>query len=276
MTRARAIRFRPGSVLLCVLTGVLAAAVMLPIVVVVLSSFVNGALLGVSADVWTGGDSAWVSTEAFAYMFRHYGDWITFSLVLAALSVAVCLLIAVPGAYVLACHSFRGSRLVEEIVLLPLSLPGIAMSVALIAAYNAYRGQWLVFGGHLLYTIPFMVRVVASALRGFDVASLETAAASLGAGPWKRLWLVVLPNLTHSLVVGSLLVFAISWGEFNVSYLLNTGTPQTFPAALYDTYANQSIQFSGAATTIFLAVCVPVLLAIQFFGDEDARVEQGA
>jgi len=37
------------------------------------------------------------------------------------------------------------------------------------------------------------------------------------------------------MMVGSLLVFAVSWGEFNVSFLLNRGRPQTFPAVLYDT-----------------------------------------
>ena len=167
-----------------------------------------------------------------------------FSMELALVSVILCLVVAVPAGYALVQHPFKGSRLIEELLLLPLSLPGIAMSIALIAAYNTARGQWLVLGGHFLYTMPFMVRVVTGTLRSFDVTLLEAAAQTLGAGFWQRMWHVILPHLRHSLVLGSLLVFAVSWGEFNVSYLLNAGHPQTFPAAVFNTYANESFQRS--------------------------------
>jgi putative spermidine/putrescine transport system permease protein len=91
------------------------------------------------------------------------------------------------------------------------------------------------------------------------------------------LWHVVLPNLRHALILGSLLVFAVSWGEFNVSYLLNAGHPQTFPAALFNTYANESFQNSSAATVIFLAVVIPIVIAIQWLGGRSSvDVEQGA
>ena len=65
------------------------------------------------------------------------------------------------------------------------------------------------------------------------------------------------------MIAGSLMVFAVSWGEFNVSYLLNTPLHQTYPAALYATYTSNSFQVAGAATTIFLGGIVPALLAIQ-------------
>ena len=73
------------------------------------------------------------------------------------------------------------------------------------------------------------------------------------------------------MIVGSLLVFAISLGEFNASFLLNTPINQTFPAALYDSYTNDSFQVSSAATSIFMFVVVPVLLAIQFIGGKQMK-----
>jgi putative spermidine/putrescine transport system permease protein len=120
-----------------------------------------------------------------------------------------------------------------------------------------------------------MVRAVAGTLRGGDVSNLEAAARTLGAGAWQRAVWVVLPALRHAMIVGALLVFAISWGEFNVSFLLNTPLHQTYPAALYATYTSNSFKVSSAATVLFLAVVVPVLVAIQLVGGRD-RVEQGA
>lgn len=256
----------------------LAALILLPVVVVVAGSFLDTSFLGLSSEQWVEGERSLVTLKWFRYVLDLYGGTMVFSLRLAALSVLVCALVAVPGGYVLACRPFRGSRVIEELVLLPLSLPGIAMSLALIQAYTAVRGRWeLVLGGHLLYTIPFMVRTVTNTLRSFNIAQQEAAARSLGAGFWQRFFFVVLPGLRHSVVLGSLLVFAVSWGEFNVSYLLNTPLNQTYPAALFATYTSNSFQVSSAATTLFLGVMIPALIAIQWLGGRDlVNVEQGA
>ena len=260
--------------LIYAITVGLLVLIVAPMVVVLLGSFLNAGILG--TDQWSGGRDQWVSLEAFYYLFRVYWPWMFFSLQLALASVVICVLVAVPAAYVFVQYPFRGSRLIEELLLLPLSLPGIAMSIGLLAAYNSIRGSWLVLAGHLLYTIPFMVRVVTGTLRSFDVTILESAAQTLGAGFWQRMGLIVLPNLRHSMILGALLVFAVSWGEFNVSYLLNAGHPQTFPAALFNTYANESFQRSSAATVIFLAVILPVVVAIQRLGGRaSVDVEQG-
>lgn len=249
-----------------------------PVLVVVLGSFLNTSFLGLSSEQWVDKGEGLVTFRWFEYVLNLYGGNIGFSLKLAVLSVAVCLGVGVPGGYVLVRRPFRGSRLVEELVLLPLSIPGIAMSIALIQAYTVFRGNWwLILCGHLLYTLPFMVRAVTNTLRSFRIQDLERAGQSLGASFFQRLFYIVFPNLRHAMIVGSLLVFAVSWGEFNVSYLLNTPLNQTFPAGLYATYVSNSFQVSSAATTLFLAAIAPILVAIQWIGGgELIKVEQGA
>lgn len=249
------------------ISAALVALVTAPLLVVLIGAVCGGDVLGV------GGAPA--SLAAFRHVLTHYGAWIGFSLQLALLSVALCIALATPAAYVLVQRPFPGSALLEEVALLPLSLPGIAMSMALLTAYPRVAGPALVGGGHLLYTLPLMLRVLTSTLRQADLAAQEDAARSLGASFLQRLWLVVLPTLRHALIVGSLLVFAVSWGEFNVSYLLNAGHPQTFPAALYDTYTNDGFDRSSAATVLFLAVVLPASLAIQWIGSGEL-VEQAA
>jgi putative spermidine/putrescine transport system permease protein len=249
-----------------------------PVVVIVVGSFVATEFLGISSEQWVAGSNDLVTTKWFVYVFSLYRPMILFSLKLALLSVVICLVVGVPGGYVLARRSFPGSRLLEEMIVVPLSVPGITLSIALIQAYTMIRGEWwLVLLGHLIYTLPFMVRATTTSLRSFDVGALESAARTLGAGFVQRFFLVVLPNLKHAVIVGSLLVFAISWGEFNVSFLLNTPINQTYPAALYATFTFNSFQVSAAATTIFLAGLLPVLILLQRVGGLDlVRVEQGA
>ena len=249
-------------------TAVLLVSVSAPFVVVVLGSVLNTSFLGLSTEQWAGetGASAF-SFHWFGYVWGLYHESLGFSLRLASLSTVACLLLGVPGACGLVLGRFPGRAWLETLVSLPLALPGIALSIALIQAYSAARGSWwLIFGGHFLYTLPFMVRIVAGALRSFDPAALDLCARGLGASFGQRFAWVYLPNLRRAMVTGSLMVFAVSWGEFNVSYLLNTPLHQTFPAALYATYTSNSFQVAGAATTIFLGGIVPALLAIQFLG----------
>ena len=217
------------------------------------------------------------TTFWYQYVWEVYGKTMRLSLMLAAISIVVCIVLGVFGGYALVRYNFYGKNLIEEMILLPLSLPGIAVAVALIETYGVLRGSWvIILFGHLLYTLPFMMQSVTNTLRSFDFVTLEMAASSLGASPWQRFRYILLPNLKHAIIVGSLLVFAISLGEFNASFLLNTPFNQTFPAALYDSYTNDSFQVSSAATSIFMMCVIPVLLAIQFIGGKEMTQVGGA
>jgi len=273
---------------------VLALAILSPIVVSVWGGITTSKAMGTASEVgpgWekTGGAAGDIQAERtgvqtgyfpslwYRYVVRVYGSTILFTLQVAVVSVILTTLIGVAAAYALVRYSFPGRALIEEVVLLPMSIPGIAVAIALIQAHTTLRPTWyIILAGHLLYTMPFMVRAVTNTLRSFDFLTLEQAAASLGATWGQRMRWVLLPNLKHAILVGSLLVFAISLGEFNASFLLNTPTNQTFPAALYDTYNLDSFQVSSAATTIFMAMLFPALLLLQYMGGRELEVGQGA
>lgn len=255
----------------------LALAVLLPVVVVVLGAFVPAARLGLSSEQWVEGSEGWVSLKYFRYVLDLYSEPLLFSAGLAVFAVAGGLLLAVPAAYGLVRYPFPGSKLLEEVALLPLAVPGIAVAIALIQTYALIRGEWWFVGlGHLLYTVPLLLRTLLHALRG-EGFELERAAATLGAGPWQRFRRVTWPRLRRPASLGCLITAAVSWGEFNASFLLATPVNQPFPAALYATYTSNSFAVSSAATTIFLAVILPLLIAVERLGRDDLMsMRQGA
>ena len=267
---------------------ILVFAVVTPILICLWGSFTTLASMGAasthSGAGWVGreglgafGSGARETTGMFTlkwyeYVFGVYGHTILLSLRLAALSVAITIFLGVTGGYALVRYDFPGKRLLEELIVIPLSLPGISIAVALIGTYGIIRNSWtIILLGHLLYTLPFMLQSVTGTLRSYNYFDLERAAASLGASWWQRMRYILLPNLRHALVIGSLLVFTISLGEFNASFLLTTPENLTLPAALYDSYTNDSFQVSSAATSIFMLVVIPVLLGIQFIGGKEMK-----
>ena len=261
-------------------------AVVTPILICLWGSFTTLSSMGASS---TQSGAGWVAREGlgafgsgaretsgmftlkwYEYVCDVYGHTILLSLKLAALSVLTTIVLGVSGGYALVRFEFPGKQLLEEVILVPLSLPGISVAVALIGTYGIIRNSWvIILLGHLLYTLPFMLQSVTNMLRSYNYFDLERAAAGLGASWLQRVRYILLPNLKHALVIGSLLVFTISLGEFNASFLLTTPENLTLPAALYDSYTNDSFQVSSAATSIFMMVVIPVLLGIQFIGGKE-------
>lgn len=224
-----------------------------------------------SRSEWYGqrSEGAAVATTAdlFRYVWATWGTALLLSARLAAVVVPLALLIGVPAAIAFGRHPFPGSRLLESAVLSILSVPGIALSVALLVAAGGAPRFWLLAAGHLAYTVPLVVRTTRHALDAIDPA-LDEAARTLGASPARIARRVLLPLLRPAIALAALLVFTVSWGEFNASYLLTTPLAQTFPAALFATYTTNSFPVAAAATTIFLLPVLPALFAIQALGGD--------
>jgi putative spermidine/putrescine transport system permease protein len=267
---------------------ILLFAVVTPILICLWGSFTTLSSMGASS---TQSGAGWVAKESlgafgsgsrettgmftfkwYEYVATVYGRTIFMSLRLAVLSVLITIALGVSGGYAMVRYDFPGKRLLEEMILIPLCLPGIAVAVALIGTYGIIRSSWvIILLGHLLYTLPFMLQSVTNTLRSYNYFDLERAAAGLGASWHQRVRYILLPNLKHALIIGSLLVFTISLGEFNASFLLTTPETLTLPAALYDSYTNDSFQVSSAATSIFMMVVIPVLLGIQMIGGKEMK-----
>ena len=168
------------------------------------------------------------------------------------------------------------ARLFEELITLPVAVPGLATALALILTYGrfgAFRTSWVfILIGHVLYTMPFMVRAVLAILSSIDLQSLEEAASSCGAGFWTRLWTVVVPNVASGILAGCLTVVTLSIGEFNVTLLLSTPLTQTMPVGLAVAYTNARIEMGSAYTIVFFIMIIPLLVALQVWGNPTKHV----
>jgi putative spermidine/putrescine transport system permease protein len=163
----------------------------------------------------------------------------------------------------------RLSRTVEEVVTLPLAIPGLAIALALLITYGSageFRKSWaFILVGHVLYTLPFMIRAVMAVLAAIDARTLEEGAASLGAGPLKRFLHVILPNIVPGILAGSLMVVTLSIGEFNLTWMLHTPLTKTLPVGLADSYASMRLEIASAYTLVFFLMIVPLLVGLQLF-----------
>ncbi|EGD00174.1 binding-protein-dependent transport systems inner membrane component [Burkholderia sp. TJI49] len=125
---------------------------------------------------------------------------------------------------------------------------------------------WFIVAGHVVFTLPFMVRAVAAVAASADLRTLEEGAASLGASFATRFVTIVLPNLRPGIVAGALAVLTLSIGEFNLTWMLHTPDTKTLPVGLADTYASLRLEVGSAYTILFLLMTLPLLVAMQWLG----------
>ncbi len=202
-------------------------------------------------------------------MWELYSDTIFRSFLIAFAALIVTLVVGVPGAYALHLRNDRLSRAVEEIITLPLAIPGLAIALALLLTYGGFsdfRRSWLfILVGHAIFTLPFMVRSVMAVFAAIDVKTLDEGASSLGASPWRRFRDVIVPNARPGILAGSLMVVTLSLGEFNLTWMLHTPLTKTLPVGLADSYASMRLEVASAYTLVFFVMIIPLLTAMQIF-----------
>lgn len=243
------------------LTALVAVFMLAPIALSVLAGLVNN----YSAGLKSGLTLRWLGE-----VWELYGGTVAASLLLALLCVLGNLLIGIPCAYALARSRSRIARVFEELLTLPVAVPGLATALALILAYGQVSGfrqsYAFILVGHMVFTLPFMVRAVSSAFQRPELHSLEEAARSLGAGFLQRFGGVLLPAVLPAIVAGCLMVFTLSVGEFNLTWMLHTPLTRTLPVGLADSYASMRLEIGSAYTLVFLLVILPVLWGLQAAG----------
>lgn len=204
-----------------------------------------------------------------------YAGTILLSFVIASATLAVTLVVGVPSAYALHVRGGRLSRVVEEIITLPLAIPGLAIALALLLTYGSFgsfRRSWVfILAGHVIFTLPFMVRSVMAVFATVDIKTLDEGAASLGASPWRRFRDVIVPNAVPGILAGALMVVTLSLGEFNLTWMLHTPLTKTLPIGLADSYASMRLEVASAYTLIFFVMIIPLLVAMQMFADQGQK-----
>jgi len=230
---------------------------------------VMSVLAGLTVNYFRGVSSG-LTLRWLVQVWQQYHGSVWLSLEVAAATLAVTLVTGVPAAYALARSKTRWARLVEELLVLPIALPGLASALALIVVYGGFTAFRMsiafIVVGHVVFTLPFMVRSVAAVAASADLRTLEEGAASLGATFAQRFFTVVLPNLKPGIVAGALAVVTLSIGEFNLTWMLHTPETKTLPVGLADTYASLRIEVGSAYTILFFAMTMPLLVAMQRLG----------
>lgn len=193
------------------------------------------------------------------------------SVQLGVSATAIGLAVGVPAALCLSRFRFPGREALNNLLLLPLMVPGVVLGTALyvfhVEAEIATGGEFQILGstvgllsGHVLVVIPWVVRLVLASLAGFD-RTLEEAAHNLGADRWTTFRRITLPGILPGVVAGAMFGFVASFGNLEMSLFLVGPGRTTLPIAILQ-YLEWKIDPSIAAVSVVQIVLIGAAMLI--------------
>jgi putative spermidine/putrescine transport system permease protein len=193
--------------------------------------------------------------------------WTSFRLGVAAVSAS--LLLGVPAGIGLSRLRFRGLGLISTLLLAPITVPGIALGLAVYMVFvaidqtigSALTGSLTgLMLAHIMIATPWIVRLCLASLAIHDRAA-EEAAASLGANPLAVIWRVTLPAMRPGIIAGALFAFVISFENLELALFLSSPGVTTLPVAVLQ-YLEYHIDPMVAAVAIAQIGGVAALLLL--------------
>lgn len=177
------------------------------------------------------------------------------SVILAAATTAAAILIGVPAAFALARYRFRGRDVCVTFFTMPLMVPGVVLGLALLLVLAplqltaSYPG---LLAAHLLVTLPYVIRTVATSLLTLR-PEYEEAGLSLGANPFRTFWTITLPLIRPGVVAGAVLAFLVSFDEVVITLFLVGPRLTTLPVQIFR-YVEYRTDPQVAALSVVLVV----------------------
>lgn len=186
------------------------------------------------------------------------GELLVNTLLLIILTVPLCLVVGVGGAWLVERTSLHGRRYWAVALAAPLAIPAFVSSYSWVSAVPSLEGVW---SGVLIATLSYypLVYIPAAAALGRLDPAIEQSASSLGLGAWRVFFRVVLPQLRIAMTGGALLVALHLLAEYGAFAMIRF---DTFTTAIMTQYQST---FNGTAGNMLASVlvffCLLLLLA---------------
>ncbi|WP_354259790.1 ABC transporter permease [Bradyrhizobium sp. F1.13.3] len=196
-------------------------------------------------------------------------DALALSLKLATIATVLSLLIGFAAAFAIERHKFSGRELIRGFVLSPLLIPAVVLGLGLMQLQVLMGISQTFVGlviGHVVVTLPFVVRTLSASMVLFD-QDLEQAAMSLRAKPMKVLRTITIPLLAPGIISAGVFAFVTSFGNVNLSVFLGAGGNVTLPVQVL-AYVEQTVDplVAAVSSVVIVITLVAILIADRLSG----------
>jgi molybdate/tungstate transport system permease protein len=199
------------------------------------------------------------------------------SIYTAGLAALISFILGTPLAYVLARRDFRGKRLVEGIIDLPIVIPHPVVGIAIlgVAGKNHWIGRVLAeLGVRVMGSVTGIITVLTfvglplylhAAKDGFENISprLERVSRSLGASMFSTFFRITFPLAWRSMLVGIVMCAARAISEFGAVVVV-AYHPMIAPVLIYERFEGYGLKYSQPVAVWLVLICLSLFFILRF------------
>jgi len=198
------------------------------------------------------------------------------SIYTAGLAALISFILGTPLAYLLARSNFRGKRLVEGIIDLPIAIPHPVVGIAIlsVAGKNHWIGQvFSELGIRVMGSVTGIVMVLTfvgipfylnATKNGFESISprLEKVSRSLGASMFSTFFRITFPLAWRSMLIGIIMCCARAISEFGAVVII-AYHPMIAPVMIYERFEAYGLRYSQPIAVWLVSVCLALFLILR-------------
>lgn len=216
--------------------------------------------------------------DALADRRIQHSIWL--SLISCTMSAVLSVLIAVPMGYLMSRHEFRGKRLLDAVLDIPIVLPPLVIGLSLLILFQFAPFRWI--ARDVVYQVPSVVLAQFAVACAFAVRTMkatfdhidprcEDVAVTLGCSRVQAFGWVLLPAAERGVLTAFTLAWARSLGEFGPLLIFSGATRMKTEVLSTSVFLEMNvgdIEAAVAVSFIMVLAAIVVLILTRMLGDE--------
>lgn len=206
---------------------------------------------------------------------------IKLSFITCTVSMILSVLFGVPIAYFMAFYNFKGKKIVDAIIDIPIILPPLVIGLSLLIFFQTSVGKFIESYVEITYTTysiilaqfmvacSFAVRTIYIAFLQVDKRS-EQVALTLGANRTQTFFRVLLPQVKKGIFAAASISWARALGEFGPILVFSGATrnkTEVLSTTVFLELSVGNIEAAVAVSIIMILAGFAVLILVRYIGD---------
>lgn len=252
-------RFKPGKWILNLYVFLVYLFLLGPVIVIILSSLTETEYVVFPPKGMT--------LKWYAELLNHpeFMESLSLSAGVAAGTALIATAIGTMASMALVRYHFRGKEVLMNLFGSPLLIPSVVFGVALLQYFSmiglAASPVALVLG-HIILTVPYVVRLVVASLVGFN-RSIEQAAANLGATPFQVFYKITLPVIKSGIIAGAIFSFITSFDDLTVALFIVSTDVVTLPVRIFTYIQYQYDPIITSVSSVMILITIVLMIVIE-------------
>lgn len=206
------------------------------------------------------------------------------SLISCTMSAVISVMIAIPMGYLISRHEFRGKRLLDAVLDIPIVLPPLVIGLSLLILFQFPPFRWI--ARDVVYQVPSVVLAQFSVACAFAVRTMkatfdhinprcEDVAVTLGCSRAQAFGWVLLPEAERGILTAFTLAWARSLGEFGPLLIFSGATRMKTEVLSTSVFLEMNvgdIEAAVAVSFIMVMAAVVVLILTRMIGSEHQAI----